>query len=87
MKKEDYHYAQRIMQRIDEYDKIDQSIGQALDALKQTKDKPEAEKLAQLLYDMITANSGELAVEALVIDFRFKIREWRKELEDQFSEL
>jgi hypothetical protein len=87
MNKKDYHYAQCIMQRIDELDQIDQSIGQALDALKQTKDKPEAEKLAQLIYDMITANSGELAVETLVADFRFKIREWRKDLEKQFEEL
>jgi hypothetical protein len=87
MKLNVYEQAQRIMERIDEFDKMDAALRSAAQDVKDKRNKNDAEDLAALIMDLVDTKDGERVLDSIVGAFLLRFEDAKRELRKMFDEL
>jgi len=87
MKLDDYKQAQRLMERIEEFDKMDVALRSAAQDVKKQHNESDAEDLAQLIIKLAETKEGERVIDHIVGTITWKFEEAKRELREMFNDL
>lgn len=87
MKKEDFYRAQRILARIDEYEKMDAALRSAAQKVKKEHKKSDADELVALIMKLVETKENETLLDYIVSTFVLRFDELKCKLRKEFEEL
>ena len=87
MQKEDFERAQRILARIDEYEKMDAALRSAAQKVKKEHKKSDADELAALIMELVETKENEILLDYIVSTFALRFDELKCKLRKEFEEL
>ena len=87
MKLDDYKMAQRIRERIEEFDKMEETLHSAIKDVKEKRKLSDTTVLALLITELIETKEGERVLDYIEGTITMKFENAKRELEIQFDEL
>lgn len=87
MKLKEYKYAQRLIEGMDEFDKMRTALHNAAQEVKKSHKLTDSHKLALLISKLVETEDGERVVDSIVTDFLMRFEERKRKLQEMFDEL
>lgn len=87
MKKDDFEQAKMILERIDEYERLDAAIRIAAQTVKNFHNESDAEDIAQLIMKLVETKDGERVIDHIVCSITLKFEQAKRELQRRFEDL
>ena len=87
MKREDFDRAQRLLARLDEYEKMDVALRMVAQKVKKEHRKSDADELAALIMKLVETKEGVTLLDYIISTFVLKFDDMKRKIRKEFEEL